>query len=89
MISNDLKQQQFDKKGLKLIVQDTQDNLEEFMLMMARTADMGCFDILSITRTDADAQYTCSSMHPRVRTQSVRVARETAEIIPLHKRSIG
>ena len=75
------------KKKLELTLQDTQDNLGEFLHMMTNDIDTSTFDIISITRTDDESQYTHSYNHPRVTTQAVRVAYESAEVIPLPKRA--
>ena len=80
----------FTKKNLELTLQDTQDNLEEFMLMLAKDTDMSTFDVLSITRTDTTDGYTQSFKHPRVTTQEVRIAcDERAKVIPLPRRVNG
>lgn len=77
----------FNQKKLELTLQETQDNLQEFMYMIADGTDTSTFDIISITRTDCDDHYTQSHKHPRVTTQSARVAYQSAEIIPLPKRA--
>ena len=79
----------FKNKKLELTLQDTQDNLQEFMHMIAEGTDTSTFDIISITRTDPDDHYTQTFKHPRVTTQSVRVAYASAEVIPLPKRAHG
>ena len=79
----------FCRKKLELTLQDTQDNLQEFMYMIADGIDTSTFDIISITRTDDESHYTQSYKHPRVTTQSARIAYQNAEIIPLPKRARG
>lgn len=88
-MSSNVYQYLFNKKRLELTVQDTQDNLQEFMHMIANGIDTSTFDIISITRTDAEDHYTQSFKHPRVTTQSARIAYQSAEIIPLPKRAQG
>jgi hypothetical protein len=89
-MSNNIYKHLFAKKNLELTLQDTQDNLEEFMLMLAGDTDMNTFDVLSITRTDSESVYTHTFKHPRVTTQGARVAYdECADVIPLPQRARG
>lgn len=86
-MSNNVYKHLFNKKKLEITLQDTQDNLQEFMHMIADGIDTSTFDIISITRTDADSAYTQTYKYPRVNTQSARVAYQSAEVIPLPKRA--
>lgn len=65
-------------------IKDSQQNLEEFTLMLAGNTDFSTFDVLSITRADELDNYTCSTVHRKVETQAVRVQSKstTAKIIP-------
>jgi hypothetical protein len=69
-------------------VKDSQDNLQEFTLMLASRTDFSTFDILSVTREDASAGYTVNTIHPKVNTQKERVASQSAQIIPWPKGTV-
>lgn len=89
-MSNNIYKHIFSKKNLELTLQDTQDNLEDFILMLSQNTDMSTFDILTITRTDSEVGYSHSIKHPRVTTQAARVAyEERANVIPLPRRANG
>ena len=89
-MSNNIYNHIFAKKSLELTLQDTRDNLEEFMLMLAHDSDMSTFDVLTVTRTDTEDCYSHSIKHPRVTTQAARVAYdECAKVIPLPRRAHG
>lgn len=89
-MSSNIYKHLFSQKNLELTLQDTRDNMEEFVLTLARNTDMSAFDILTITRTDTDVSYSHSFKHPRVTTQAARVAyEEAADVIPLPRRING
>jgi predicted RecB family endonuclease len=88
-MQNNLVKPLFGKKKLEINVKESRDNLEEFMHVMAEGCDLTTFDILSITRADENKQYTQSLKHPRVSTQGIRVAYESAQIIPMPKSKRG
>jgi len=67
----------------QMLVKDLQLNMEEFVRMMTRKIDFATFDILSITRTDVQPSKKQQIKHPKVDTQSTRIALQTAKIIPL------
>lgn len=56
-----------DQKKLREIkVSDSLTNLEEFTRIMTDEIDFSCFDVLSITRLDADKPYTKKYAHRQV-----------------------
>ena len=63
----------------QMLIKDFQRNMEEFTLMMTQKIDFSTFDVLSITRTDAQP----SVKHTKANSQPIRIARHTAKIIPL------
>ena len=74
---------------LQLALLDSQNNLEEFTLMMTKNIDFSTFDVLSITRADVQPSITHQIAHRKVDTQSARVAHQDAKIIPLIGHKIG
>lgn len=56
-------------------------NLEQYMGKMTENLDFTCFDILSITRTDQESAYTRQFPHPKVDTQSYRIALSSGQIV--------
>lgn len=69
----------------QLGIQDCQDNLFEFTLMMSQKIDFDTFDVLSVTRVD-QPQQSQHFLHPKVEPQSPPIS---AKIIPLRKKKPG
>ena len=78
------------KKSLESRIRDSQQNLYEFTLMTTCRTDLSCFDydVLSVTRADTTPRYTNQIIHRKVNTQAVRVAAQTALVIPWPKRRL-
>ena len=58
-------------------------NLEQFTRTMSENIDFNSFDILSITRVDAEQPYTRRFSHRKVDTQAYRIAAEAIRNLPL------
>lgn len=71
-----------DKKLLELKVDDSLTNLEEYARMMTDDIDFDSFDVLSITRLDADKPYTRKFTHPRIESQAHRIASDEGDTLP-------
>jgi hypothetical protein len=61
------------KQILEIKVNDGLTNLEELTRSMSENVDFNSFDILSITRTDAEQTYTRQYAHRKVDTQAHRI----------------
>lgn len=72
-----------DKKLRELKVSDSLTNLEEFTRIITDDIDFNCFDVLSITRLDAEQSYTKKFAHPHVETQVYRIAGDESATLPL------
>jgi hypothetical protein len=62
------------KKLLEIKVSDGLTNLEELTRSMVDNIDYNSFDILSVTRTDAEQPYTRQYAHRKVDTQPRSIA---------------
>ncbi|WP_455366308.1 hypothetical protein [Kaarinaea lacus] len=62
------------KKLLETKISDGLTNLEEMTRSMSENVDFNSFDILSITRTDAEQPYTRQYAHRKTDTQTQRIA---------------
>lgn len=62
------------KKLLEIKVSDGLTNLEELTRSVSDNIDFNSFDILSITRTDAEQPYTRQYAHHKVDTKTHRMA---------------
>ena len=71
------------KKLRELKVSDSLTNLEEFTRIMTNDIDFNCFDVLSVTRLDAEESYTRKYAHAHLDTEIYHVAAESTEILPL------
>ena len=72
-----------DNKLREIKVSDSLTNLEEFTRIMTDDIDFNCFDVLSVTRIDADQPYTKKFAHRHVDSQVYRIASDEAETLPL------
>ncbi|WP_455376670.1 hypothetical protein [Kaarinaea lacus] len=72
-----------DNKLREIKVSDSLTNLEEFTRIMTDDIDFNCFDVLSVTRIDADQPYTKKFAHRHVDTQVYRIASDEDETLPL------
>ena len=67
----------------RLLIQNFQQNMEEFTLIMTQKIDFSTFDVLSITRTDVQPSVKQQTKHAKVNREPLRFALQTAQIIPL------
>ncbi|WP_455200201.1 hypothetical protein [Kaarinaea lacus] len=72
------------KKLLESKISNGLTNLEEFTRTMSDNIDFNSFDILSITRTDAEQSYTRQYAHRKVDTQAYRIFADAIKAVPLH-----
>ena len=68
---------------MELKISDSLTNLEQFTHEMSANIDFNSFDILSITRVDAEQPYTRRFTHRKVDTQVYRIAAEALRNLPL------
>jgi hypothetical protein len=72
-----------DNKLREIKVSDSLTNLEEFTRILTDDIDFNSFDVLSVTRLDAEQPYTRKFAHRHVEARAQPESSDASESLPL------